>query len=152
MAKLRAGDIVEIVTARGKSYAMFTHSHPQYGELLRVWNDHLRETPDFDWLVRRLPSFTCFFPLVGAVRKGAVKIVGNVQVPDELAGFPVFRNGTPDRLTKEVADWWLWDGIKEWKVGPLTPAIEQAPILGVWNLTLLVERIDGDWQGSRIPA
>ncbi|WP_176536262.1 hypothetical protein [Rhizobium sp. L9] len=41
--------------------------------------------------------------------------------------------------------WWLWDGEKEWRIGQLSAEQHQLSIRGVWNDTLLVERIEFGW-------
>ena len=58
--------------------------------------------------------------------------------------FPVFRTGVANDVGN-VEVWWLWDGTKEWKIGKLEPGMEKLPIRGVWNDTLLVQRIIEEW-------
>ncbi|MDQ8205892.1 hypothetical protein QEH52_00080 [Coraliomargarita sp. SDUM461003] len=86
-----------------------------------------------------------FFPLQAAVNHGGVEIVGNEVVPAEEKSFPVFRTGMVDPQTRKVSVWWLWDGEKEWKIGKLSPEQRSLPIRGVWNDTILIERIESGW-------
>ena len=89
--------------------------------------------------------FSNFFPLKAAVDQGIVKVVGNLPVSEELSQFPVFRAGVVDPSTGKVATWWLWDGESEVKIGRLSEEQKHFPIRGVWNDTLLIERIESNW-------
>jgi hypothetical protein len=148
--KVRIGNIVEIQTSKGLAYAQYSHKHdkpPKYGALLRVFDQIFQEQPaDLEGLTRLPIQFSIFFPLQTAVNQNIVKIVGNITVPENLRSFPLFRSGTPDRETKKVATWWLWDGEREWRVGELTPEQRKLPIEGVWNDTMLIRRIESGWR------
>lgn len=147
MVKLKIGDIVEIETAKGFVYALYSHRHKQYGALLRVFSRTYTTRPnDLVVVVADRVAFSCFFPLSTAVNRAIVSIVGNVGVPDALSPFPTFRAGVADQETGKVADWWLWDGEKEWRVGELTQEQRMLSILGVWNDTFLIERIESGWR------
>ncbi|MGR9355874.1 hypothetical protein [Rhizobium leguminosarum] len=146
MAKLKIGDIVEIKTAKGLAYAHYAHKHKQYGALLRVFGRLFRSRPDsFTDLVSHQPAFMCFFPLNAAVNQSIVTIVDNVTLPSDAKEFPTFRTGIVDPATRKVGAWWLWDGEKEWRIGQLTAEQRHLSIRGVWNDTLLIERIESGW-------
>ncbi|MCL2656094.1 MAG: hypothetical protein FWD62_01525 [Betaproteobacteria bacterium] len=153
MAKLKIGDIVEIETGKGLSYAQYTHWHKQYGALLRVFGNFYDIRPgDFDELVKSKPKFMCFFPLGAAVNEGVVSIVDNVALPSEAQKFPTFRAGVIDSATRKVGVWRLWDGEKEWRVGRLTAEQRRLSIRGVWNDILLIERIESEWTPETDPT
>jgi len=153
MAKLKIGDVIEIKTARGLVYALYTHKHKQYGALLRVFSrayaSHQDSVPQ---VVTDSIAFSCFFPLKAAIDQGIVSVVGNVDVPTALTIFPTFRAGVVDPKTQKVAVWWLWDGEKEWRMDGLTQEQRKLSIRGVWNDTLLVERINACWTPETDPA
>lgn len=153
MAKLKIGDVVEIKTAKGLAYAQYAHKHKQYGALLRVFGDFY-EVPQngFAELEKNKPTSMCFFPLNAAVDQGIVSIVDNVALPTEAQVFPVFRAGVTDPSTRKVGGWWLWDGEKEWRVGDLNAEQRKFPIRGVWNDTLLIERIESGWTPETDPT
>jgi hypothetical protein len=156
MARLKIGDIVEIKTGKGLAYAQYTHKHdkpPRYGALLRVFGKFYDVRPsDLTELVRNRPAFMCFFPLGAAVNRSIVSIVGNVAVPLEAQAFPIFRAGVIDPSTRKVNVWWLWDGEREWRVGEITAEQRRLSIRGVWNDTLLVERIESGWTPEMDPS
>ncbi|HEY3332327.1 MAG TPA: hypothetical protein VGK19_20020 [Capsulimonadaceae bacterium] len=146
MRRPKIGDIVEIRTKRGLAYAQFTHNHEKFGSLLRVLEGFYQEAPrDLNAVANSRSRFQTFFPLGAAVHRGIVSILGNAAIPDEAKAFPTFRSGSRDLGTMTIKNWWLWDGEKEWMVGDLTPDQWKYPLRSVWNDTLLVKRIEEDW-------
>jgi hypothetical protein len=158
MKKIRIGDIIEIKTTKGIAYAIYTHRHvdrPRYGPLIHIF-DHLYESrPDcLADILKNSVLFATFFPLGAAVNRGLVEVVGNITVPPELSEFPVFRSGIPDQNPQNpriVKVWWLWDGKNEWRVGDLTPVQRTYPLRGIWNFSLLIERIEKRWRAEDDP-
>jgi hypothetical protein len=147
MTKLKIGDVVEIPVHGGLAYAHYTHFNKQYGSLLRVFDAIYEIRPnDLTAIVNRQPAFSCFFPLDAAVKRKSVLNVGNIPVPHQAQIFPTFRTGVIDPSTGKVEMWWLWDGQREWPVGRLTNEQRKFPIRGVWNDTLLIQRIDSSWR------
>ena len=145
--KIKVGDIVEIKTSRGLAYAIFTHKHPRYGVLLRVFDGFFESRPsDLAILASRDVSMEALFPLQAAVDRGNVGIVGNLSVPLILSEFPTFRAGMVHPLTGKVKDWWLWNGTEEWRIGELSNDQRNLPIRGVWNDTLLIQRLENGWR------
>jgi hypothetical protein len=139
------GDIIEVRTAKGLGYVQYTHEHrepPTYGSLLRALPGLFARPPD-DWeaLARQQELFWVFCPISAALRqKGSpFRITANVPIPDEKAGFPVFRY----RAHTDAA-WWMWDGEREWMPKPDERGTPRA-LEGVWNDTLLIERIEEQW-------
>jgi hypothetical protein len=153
MRKVKIGDVVEIRTRKGLAYAHYTHKHKLYGALLRVFNGiHDAPLNTYEDVVTQRPAFSVFFLLSAAVNKQIVSIVGNVAVPGEAQIFPIFRGGTVHPSTQKVEVWWLWDGEQEWRVGDLTDEQRIFPIRGVWNDTLLIERIESHWTPETDPT
>jgi hypothetical protein len=146
----RIGDIVEIETCIGFAYALYTHRHntpPRFGALLRIFDRLYKSRPEpIAQVIDNSVRFSTFFPLNAAIKRGIFEIVGNVTVPAHLQKFPTFRSGHINPKTKREENWWLWDGQREWRVGQLTKEQCQLPIRGVWNDTLLVERIEQGWR------
>lgn len=154
MKTVRIGDVVEFKTQSGFAYALYTHKHALYGALMRVSKQVLAERPEngFNLLFDEDVLFSCFFPLAAALKRNLVCVVANVDVPSGLKTFPIFRAGIADPTTKRVRDWWLWDGENEWKVGAITDEQRKYPIRGVWNDTMLIERIESRWTPQTDPT
>ncbi|HEY2033334.1 MAG TPA: hypothetical protein VGH02_06565 [Rhizomicrobium sp.] len=143
MASPKVGDLVEIKIAKGFAYALFTHQHPQFGALLRVLvGQHKKRPPELVPLIAEPVQFSTFFPLNAAVARELVTIVANVGVPEKLSAFPIFRDGVEDPKSGKVETWWLWDGKKEWCVGPLTSDQSKMPIRQIVNDTMLQTMIE----------
>lgn len=151
MAKrIKIGDVVEIPTAKGLSYAQVTHRVKSWGPLLRVIEGSFGERPEqLGPVVAGPEQFSVFFPLQAAVNQGIFEVVGNEALTEQAARFPLFRlEGHIDRDGR-VHDWYLWDGKKEWKVGSLTAEQRKLPLLCVINDTLLIEWIEQDWKPEK---
>lgn len=148
--KVRIGDIVEIQTSKGLAYALYSHKHdkpPKYGALLRVFDQLFQERPkDIQGLAKLPIRFSAFFPLQAAVKQDIVKVIGNITVPENLKPFPLFRSGIPDKTTKKIATWWLWNGEKSWRIGELTPEQRKLPLRGILNDTMLIHQIETGWR------
>jgi hypothetical protein len=152
MAKPRIGDVMEIRTTKGFAYAQYTHKHRMLGALLRVFGSlHDSGASDLVQVVSEAPAFFCFFPLTAAIGMGIVKVVGNVPLSPEAQVFPLFRTGIPDRSTKKVDVWRLWDGERSWPVGRLTAEQRKLSMCEGWNDTLLIERLESGWRPENDP-
>jgi len=145
--KLTIGDIVEISTAKGFAYAQYSHKHPTFGGLLRILPGFFAQRPNrFDELAAQRAMFVVFVPLQAMISRRIVTRVGFAQVPDREKSFPLFKvAGARDQKTRRVVEWWLWDGKREWRVGALEPGQEDLPTRGIWNDSLLVERLERGW-------
>jgi hypothetical protein len=148
----RIGDIIEFLTPKGYAYAHYTHKHPRYGALLRVisgqWEDPLTS---FQGLVLQSPQFVVFFPLGAACARRIVRIAGGEAVPECAQGFPTFRVGV---VGKDgcVRQWWLWDGTHEWRADCTREELQEMPIRGIVNDTMLIQRICDGWTTRHVPV
>jgi hypothetical protein len=149
--RAKIGDVVEITTKNGYSYAHFTHKHPTHGALLKVFNRNYPQRPDrFIGVVEGEPDFMCFFPLAAAVSRGIVTIAANVELSEQARNFPVFRGGL-EGDDRKVKSWWLWDGEREWCVGQLTDEQKGLSVRQVLNDAALVDRIEAGWTPKMDP-
>lgn len=153
MKKAKIGDIIEIPTAKGLAYAQYTHQHPQFGGLIRVFDSLFHSPPtDLAKLVEGPVRFSTFFPVRAAINRGIFKVIGHHDVASWNKPFPIFRGGNADPKTKRVAVWWLWDGEKEWKIGKLTAEQRKLPIHEVLNDTMLIKFIEDGWTPETDPS
>jgi hypothetical protein len=151
MAKrIKIGDIAEFNTKFGFAYAQFYHRHWNYGVLIRILPGFFAVRPQaFTEIASGKEVYSTFFPLQAAVNRKLVDICGNVNVPAHAKEFPLFRDGTPEPGTGIIKDWWLWDGIKEWRIGALSDEQLDLPILGIPSLPVLIEEIEEGWTPRR---
>jgi hypothetical protein len=148
----KIGDVIEIPTSRGFAYAQVTHRKPSWGFLLRVIEGYWQERPtDFLEVVLKPTRFLTFYPVGSGIHRGVVSHVANVVVPLPYRKFPLFR----DRMHLDHGDWWLWDGEKEWRLGPdLPPEYRGLSYRLILNDIALVERVTSDYRpddGYRTP-
>lgn len=141
MAKrVKPGDIVQILTSEGVSYAQLSHINPEYGYLIRVFEGTYPKRPK-DWaeVVARPVQFSAFFPLQSAVNQALLAVVGNCPIPEAMARFPTFRS----RAGGRGGSIWLWDGKAAIMLDrPLGDEEQSFPVRGIISAPLLVERIE----------
>ena len=146
--RANVGEVFEIKTPNGYGYFQITHIHserPKFGHLIRVLGEFTSPQND-PAAVAALPTkFKIFFPAADALKKGLIRSAGSADIPKVDIAFPLFRNGTRDPKTKQISDWWLWNGTKEWRVGKLSKEQYSLPQPAVVNDTLLAQRIAEGW-------
>jgi len=148
---MKIGDLVEIRTALGISYAQYTHEVDQYGSLVRVFDKIYTEQPnDLSEIFDNHAGFYVFFTLNEALKTKSFCIVGNFSIPVEIREFPLFRCGGVG-VNGKVKTWWLWDGENQVKIGTLTEEQKSLPVRQIWNIALLIHRIESRWAWEMDP-
>lgn len=141
MAKrVKLGDIVQILTSEGVSYAQLSHISQDFGYLIRVFEGTYTKSPR-DWaeVVVRSVQFSAFFPLQSAVNQSLLAVVGNCPIPEAIAAFPTFRSRNGGR----GGSIWLWDGKTAIMLDrPLGEEEQSYPVKGIISAPLLIERIE----------
>lgn len=142
----KIGDILEIETPKGFAYMQYTHKHFKYGTLIRVlpgiFKEHLS---DFSRLVNEEERFLVFFPVGAAANREIVSIVGHEEIPAHLLEFPLMRMAGGATREGKILNWWLFDGVREWRIDALKPEHHKLSIVEGWNDTLIIERITSGW-------
>ena len=142
------GLIAQFETSKGIAYSLCTHENAEYGTLIYLYpiGTQLLELKDAP------TQFCCFFPLRIALRRNIVKEVGKMEIPSQLKVFPVFRSGIPMEPNSTKVDcWWFWDGVKEWPVGEISDEQRKMPRSGIWNDTLIIERLEEGYTAEKDP-
>ena len=149
-ARPRFGDVIEIETAKGLAYALYTHRHtdpPRWGAVLRVIPGIFESRPeDFTGLVELEPQFITFFPLGAACNRHLVRIVASVDIPERAKGFPTFRSRSLPGVRSGSQPYYFWDGKRKWKQDKLLPGQEDLPIEQIVNDTMLKTKIEKGWR------
>ena len=147
----KPGDLIEMRTARGLAYAQVTHKVQLFGTLIRVLEPIVPERPsDLEAIARSRERFVTFFPVAAAVKREIVTLAGSASIPPHARKFPLLRQRGNVLADGVVADWWLFDGSRQWRVGRLAPDQARLSIAEVVNDTLLRERIDSDWRPEQV--
>ncbi|WP_244426532.1 hypothetical protein [Rhizobium sp. PDO1-076] len=138
--RVKLGDILQILTSQGVSYAQVTHKNPEYGHLIRVFAGfHPTQPKDHNSVVNAEVQFSAFFPVQSAVNQALLSVVSNIAIPKSLQEFPTFRsrNGGPGGSI------WLWNGDKAVRLERELSTDElEYPTEGIISAPLLVERIE----------
>lgn len=143
--KVRLGDIIEVPTSKGHAYAQYINDHPMWGQLICVFDAVFYARPaSFDAISAGPTRFKVFFPLAAAVQAGIFEVICNQPIAGDNQPFPVFRDGNADSNGR-VTVWYLWDGVREWKIGALTPEQRKLPLRSIWNDTMLIHKIENGW-------
>lgn len=144
-APVKVGDVIEIETPAGLSYAQVTHRDREFGYLLRVLPGSYQTRPNITALAARRHRWVVFYPVEHAVLQGFVRTAGNASIPPSARAFPLFRAaGLPDG-GGHITEWWLWDGHDERRIGSLKDDQLDLPIREIVNHEVLVERIVSGW-------
>jgi hypothetical protein len=144
------GDVAELRTRRGLSYAQMVHKHETHGALIRLIEGAWDERPaDLANVVANgQDQFLTFFPLGSAVNRSLLDIVGNFPVPKRHRKLPVFRNAGLGIAEGHQDDWWLWDGQREWRIGALKAKHKALPLAQVITWPVLTDRIESGWHAT----
>lgn len=146
MNKIKIGDVFEIETPKGKSYFQIVFDKPKEGSLIRVLNGLYKEEPNIKELVNIKEKFLIYFPLKYALKKGIVKKTNNFSVPQYFK--------LPKKMRTPVVDkegnlkyWHIVDltTLEREKVDKLSDMQKTLSPYGIWNDTLLIERLVTDW-------
>ena len=145
MKKPKLGDVFEIITPKGNAYLHYIHKDKTIGDLIRVLPGLFTERPDdFDAIASAKERYIIFFPLSAANNRKLVERVG--FYPADEFEMPKYMR-TKHFVGKEYLDWHIVD-TDTWKrqlLNSLTPEQMQFSPWGIWNDTLLIERLVDDW-------
>jgi hypothetical protein len=139
----KIGDVVRITSDEGAADAQVTHRHAQYGHLLRVLGPAKPEATAAA-IAAQPTGFRTFFALGAACAQGLAEVIGPAAIPVEDAVFPLFR--CPMHTPEGISAWWLWDGEREWRIGPLPPEQRHLPLREFASAPLLVHRTLTGWR------
>lgn len=147
MKKISIGDIFGIDTPKGKAYFQYVYQDETIGELIRILPGLYKQKPNnFTDLVKQNELFFLYFPLKSAYKRKIVKLVGNYLLSNNFRKPKLMRAKNVDQNGKFI-NWHVID-TDTWKrehVTELTEEYKQLSPWGVWNDTLLIERLSTGW-------
>lgn len=145
MARIKVGDIFEVVTSSGKAYLHYIHKDSVTGELVRVLKGLYSERPTtFEKLAASEERYFISFPLSAATKRKIVEPVG--YFPATSFSKPKLMR-TEHNVRGEFLGWYLVD-TETWQrqlVRTLTPEQKKLSPWGIWNDVLLIENLVNDW-------
>jgi hypothetical protein len=138
----KVGDIFEMTLSDGKrAFGQYLHSS-KMGPIVQIFDLLSDENVPLEKII----SSDLLFPpvitgLLGAVREGYWKIVGYKPIVNFI--HPKFVSTLYDEESGKARTWYLWDGQREVKIGPILPEeYKKLEFLVVWNPSNVVKRIE----------
>jgi hypothetical protein len=145
MDNIKIGDIFEINTSKGKAYLHYVYKDPTIGELVRVLPGLYAKKPDdMDKLAVSEERYLIFFPLLAAFNREIVDYAGHYDLKD-FTKPEYMRTG---HMVRGAFLGWYIVNTSNWHrqlVKELTPEQKKLSPWGVWNDTLLIERLEQGW-------
>jgi hypothetical protein len=145
VAKIKLGDIFEIVTPIGKAYLHYIYKDQSIGDMIRVLPGVYSERPDsFDQIAGSKERYMVFFPVSAANKRKIIEQVGYYPA----TGFtkPDYMR-TEHTVRGEFLGWHIIN-TETWQrqlVKKLSSEQKELSPWGVWNDTLLIERLSNNW-------
>ena len=143
--RVKTGDILELQTPRGLSYAQYVGKHTEYGDVIRVvsgWHGH--RVTDFVGLLSQ-SGYLAFYPASAAVKNGLAEIVGSHPLPVGVSVPQSLRRAGARGRTGQVLTWIVEIAGHDIVCKELDEAQRKLPIAAVWDHALLIERISQGW-------
>lgn len=149
--RIGPGTVLRIrVPGEPDGIALVTHKHHEFHDLVRVF----ARRAEADGLtcervvVVDKPALSGFTSVRIGIKQGVFVVAGQVDVPQELQEFPLFRdNGLPDPITNEDTVY-LWDGSREWRV-EASEDVRTLPSRVLWSPSALSELVQLRWTDER---
>jgi len=147
MNKIRIGDLFEISTPKGKAYFQYVFELNGIGSLIRVFDGLFDTVPEKLYeIVNNEEKFFVYFPLKYALKYNVVRKVlssnvpGSVQIPKKMRTPNVDKNG-------KILFWHIVDveTLQREVVYNLNDLQKNFSPWGVWNDTILIERLSSGW-------
>ena len=147
MARLKIGDIFEIITPKGKAYIQYVFNDETIGALIRVLPGVYDKQPhNLVELVNKKEMYFVHFPVKAANKLKIIEFIGNFELPNDLVIPKNFRTLEKDRkgniIRWQIVDYDTW---QRETVNELSEEQKKLSPWGTWNDTLLIERISQGW-------
>lgn len=145
MKKIKLGDVFKIDTPKGKAYLHYVYEDERLGSLLRVLEGlYTEEFNNLEEITNTKEKYLLFFPLKSAYKKDIVQLVGFLQCDDFVKPKEM---RTEHNVRGEFLGWhivntetWQMEYVKE-----LNNEQKKLSDWGIWNDTLLIERLVNKW-------
>ena len=146
MARVKLGDIFEIKTSKGYAYFHYVYKDNQLGQLIKVLTKIYDQRPASfnDLITNNNECFLLFFPVSAALKNNIIEkadnyVVSNFKKPKQMR--------TEHHIKGEFLGWDIID-TDTWKrkfTKKLSRSQKKLSPWGIWNDTLLIERLEEGW-------
>ena len=148
LKNVKYGDVFELATTMGMAYFQCVKETPvTESEIIRIFPGVYKDviSAKLDELAKQQEIFFVQFPVKYGVRKNVIKFVGNFNVPENTVVPKYYRD---KHIVKgEFISWHIIDiqTLKIESVRELSEEHRKLSPAGMWNDTLLAERIAEGW-------
>lgn len=139
--KPKEGDIFEIPLPNGKkAYGQYLH-YSKMGPIVRIFSLISTGEVTVDQILGSKPLFPPIITgLFAALKERRWKIIEHHPITD--FAHPMFVTTLYDQRTGKAGVWYLWDGEKDIRIGPILPEkYKECEFLVVWDPSNVVDRI-----------
>ncbi|MFM1652568.1 hypothetical protein ACI7RC_10780 [Brevibacillus sp. B_LB10_24] len=146
MKSPKVGDVFEIATTKGKAFFQYVLNKPDTGQLIRILPGLYNDTNNLEELVKGNELFFVYFPLKAAYKQGILKHLGNYDVPKSFKPPRYMRSKSVDK-DGNLIKWHIVD-TETWHREPVSELSNDQKKLspwGIWNDSLLIERLSNGW-------
>ncbi|ALC85337.1 hypothetical protein AM499_05550 [Bacillus sp. FJAT-22090] len=150
MARLKIGDVFEIVTSNGIGLFQYVHKDETIGELIRILPYLFEEGYVIeDELLKKKELYLIHFPLGTALNQKLVTKKGSYPIPQDFKLPKKFRSEY--MVNGELICWHIidYDTWKRETVERMTEEQKQLSPWRIWNDTLLKQRLAEGWTLDR---
>lgn len=144
MNKIKLGDVFFLKTSKGYVLMQFIFEDQRIGSLLRVFDVFFEDISKIDFNQPLNAKFDLFFPLKFMLKK---KMIGKLDgINFKIDSLPL-KMKEPFIVRGEFKGWHIVN-IDDWKRElriDLSEEEEEYSEWGIWNLQLLLERLENDW-------
>lgn len=147
LKRLKVGDVFEISTPNGNAFFQYVHNESDTGQLIKILPGLFSDKPDnIENLVKGDGLFFIYFPLKAAYKQGIVKVLGNEAVPENFSPPKHMRSKMVDKDGNLIC-WQIVDckTLQRESVSELSAEQKKLSPWGIWNDTLLIERLSSGW-------
>lgn len=148
LPRIKYGDVFEIATSKGFGYFQCVKETPKTEcEVIRILPGTYENVEEANLanLVNEKELYFIQFTLKYAVKKKCIKLIGNFKVPEQVVVPKYYR----DRhiVRGEFINWHITDSetLKIRSVKDLSEEEKKLSQSGIWNDTLLSERMAAGW-------
>lgn len=141
---VKVGDLFEITLSDGRrAIGHHVYWDEKYGPFIQVFN-YIKTKGDMN-LKEAINSGYMFPPILtglkAALRSGLWSVIGNRQIADFK--YPKFLRSYWNDKTGEVKNWFLFDGVNSFSLGPILPEeYKNLEYLVVWSPFDVIYRIE----------
>lgn len=149
LKKVKLGDVFQLKTTTGYAYFQCAKEAPAIdSEIIRVFNVTFESVDkvDFKQLLAEKEAYLIQFPIKYALKKNIVEYIGNYQLPQDFVLPRYYR--TTHIIKGEFKCWHIVDSetLERRSISNLSDEEMMLSPWGMWNDTLLVERIVNKWE------